>query len=73
MNGIIEFKCPYAYKDKALQEAYKDEKIYCGLNDNGTIFLKVTHQYYHQVATAQGSDTFAWCDFCIYGTKGVLV
>ena len=49
VNGIVEFKCPYAYRDKKLQEACKDEHFYCGLNDNGTIFLKVTHQYYHQV------------------------
>ena len=49
MNGIVEFKCPYAYRDKALQEACKDENFYCGINDNGTIFLKLTHQYYYQV------------------------
>ena len=49
VNGIIEFKWFYAYGDKALQEACKDEHFYCGLNGNGTIFLKVTHQYHHQV------------------------
>ena len=75
VNGIVEFKCPYAYRDKKLQEACKDEHFYCGLNDNGTIFLKVMHQYYHQVQLQLfvGSDMFAWCDFCIYSTKGVLV
>ena len=75
VNGTVEFKCPYAYRDKKLQEAYKDEHFYCGLNDNGTIFLKVTHQYYHQVQLQLliDSDIFVWCNFCIYNTKGVLV
>ena len=74
VNGIVEFKCPYAYRDKALQETCKDENFYCGINDNGTIFLKLTHQYYHQIQLQLfvGLDMFAWCDLCIYSTKGIL-
>ena len=37
--------------------------------------LKCTHKYYHQVQLQLyiTSDSFTWCDFCIYTTKGVLV
>ena len=61
MHGIVEFKCPYAYRDKALQDACKDENFYCGINDNCTIFLKLMHQYYHQVQLQLfvGLDMFA--------------
>ena len=41
----------------------------------GHLRLKQTHPYYHQVQLQLyvGVDLYAWCDFCVYTTKGVAV
>ena len=64
VNGSVEFKCPYAYRDKALQEACKDENFYCGINDNSTIFLKLTYLKY--------SSSYLQVWICFHGVTSVF-
>ena len=55
-------------------EACKDQSLYCCLIDN-KLQLKRTHSYYHQVQLQLYvcGDKAAFCDFCIFTLKGVLV
>ena len=73
-NGLLEIKCPYTKRAQTPQEAREDTAFYCTL-ENGKLKLKHNHAYYHQVQQQLyvSKDTFSWCDFCIYTTKGCLV
>ncbi len=73
-DGIAEFKCPYSKADVSPSEACEDPSFYCDFTD-GKLRLKCSHSYYHQVQLQLyvcGSKA-AFCDFCIYTLKGVLI
>ena len=72
-NGLLEVKCPYTKRAQTPQEACKDAKFYCTI-ENGKLKLKHNHAYYHQVQLQlHVSNMFSWCDFRVYTTKGCLV
>jgi len=73
-DGIAEFKCPYSKADIDPHEACEDQSFYCSLINN-KLHLKREHSYYHQIQLQLYvcGDKAAFCDFCIYTLKGVLV
>jgi len=64
--GIVEFKCPYTQHDSTPQEACTDPTFYCSLNNDGTMLLNQSHQYYYQVQLQLYVIASDWCDFCIF-------
>ena len=72
--GIIEVKCPYNARDMTAAEAAKKIKNFMStLKEDGTLALKVTHEYYYQVQGQMALTGAKWCDFIIYTKKGVSV
>ena len=72
-NGIAEFKCPFAKRDKSPQECCEDPSFYCSW-ENGHLHLKQDHPYYHQVQLQlYVACEYRWCDFCVYTPKGTAV
>ena len=73
--GLLELKCPYTKQDILPKEACQDPNFYCSLSDDGSITLKRAHAYYHQIQLQLyvSSDTYKWCDFCVYTMKGILI
>ena len=73
-HGIAEFKCPYSKADVDPREACADSSFYCSIIDN-KMHLNRNHSYYHQVQLQLYVSEYrsAFCDFCIYTLKGVLV
>lgn len=73
-RGIAEFKCPFSKAEMQPEEACSDQRFYCSLID-GKLFLKRIHSYYHQVQLQLYvcGEMSAWCDFCMYTSKGILV
>ncbi|CAH3173630.1 unnamed protein product, partial [Porites lobata] len=52
--GIIDVKCPYNARDMTPAEAAKKIKNFMNtLKEDGTLALKVTHEYYYQGVSVQ--------------------
>ena len=62
-------------RDVSPEEAITDPNFCCYVSNDGMFKLKRSHKYYHhvQLQLYVASDSYRWCDFCIYTTKGVLV
>ena len=71
--GIVEFKCPYTQHDSTPQEACTDPTFYCSLNNDGTMLLNQSHQYYYQVQLQLSSQLQTGVIFAFFMTKGVMV
>ena len=65
--GIVEFKNPYAEREKPLIEAAKD-KNFCLAFKNNCLSLKHTHQCYYQVQVTMFCTKRKWCDFVVRTT-----
>lgn len=74
LDGIAEFKCPYATRNESPHEACADADFFCELV-NGQIRLKRHHHYYHQVQLQLyvSNDTYGFCDFCVYTPVDIAV
>ena len=61
-DGLLEIKCPYS-------------TFFCMIDDSGSVKLKRSHHYYHQVQLQLFvcSNKYHWCDFCVYTPMGVTV
>ena len=72
LKSSVHTQSEHKHRAQTPQEACEDTAFYCTL-ENGK--LKHNHAYYHQVQQQLyvSNDTFSWCDFCIYTTKGCLV
>ena len=66
--GIVEFKNPYAQREKPLIEATKD-KNFCLAFKNNCLSLKHTHQYYYQVQATMFCTKRKWC---VYQSKALM-
>ena len=70
--GIAEVKCPHSKFSVNPLEACSDPK-FCLENENGTLKLKIKHDYYDQVQGQMGLTGAAWCDFIVYTRKGLSI
>ena len=73
--GLLELKCPYTKRGILPKEPCRYPNFCCSLSDDGSIILKRTHAYYHQIQLQLYvlSDMYKWCDFCVYTMKGILI
>ena len=55
------------------EAAKKIKNFMSTLKEDGTLALKVTHEYYYQVQGQMALTGAKWCDFIIYTKKGVSV
>ena len=61
--GIVEIKCPFSLRDKAsLDSACK----FCCEDENGSMVLKRSHDYFFQVQGQMAALGVQWCDFIVW-------
>ena len=66
LDGIAEFKCPYATWNNSPHEACADTSFFCEFI-NRWIRLKSHHHYYQvQLQLYVISNTYSFCDLCVY-------
>lgn len=70
--GLMEIKCPYAFKNLTPEEACKEPTFYCGLL-NGKPKLQRNHSYYYQIQGQLGICGLKWCDFVCFFQKGLII
>ena len=72
-NGVAEYKCPYSARNMTPQEACTQIKgFFCTLQD-GTMKLKMTHNYFYQVQGVMGITGCQWCDFVVWTPLSISV
>ncbi|KAG0435664.1 hypothetical protein HPB47_018368 [Ixodes persulcatus] len=64
-EGLLEVKCLPSKKGITAEEACKDPKFCCKL-ENGDIVLKEKHSYYYQVQGQMAVTGHTWCDFVLW-------
>lgn len=63
-QGIVEVKCPFCLKDKAMHEL--DGKFCLQADASGNLSLKEDHPYYYQVQAQLHVTQTAYCDFVVW-------
>ena len=71
-QGLVEFKNPYANRDKTVEEAASSKSFCLQLNKEGKLCLPKNHNYYFQVQCAMYCTNRQWCDFVVM-TKNLHV
>jgi len=71
-QGLVEFKNPYANRDKTVEEAASSKSFCLQLNKEGKLCLPKNHNYYFQVQCAMYCTNRQWCDFVVM-TKNLRV
>ena len=66
-EGIVEFKNPYSARTMTLQDA-SQSKDFCLVNRDGSLQLKRTHVYFHQLQATMFCTERKWCDFVVRTT-----
>ena len=66
-QGLVEFKNPYSCRDEFIPNAVLSKKLTCLTcnNTNGTLSLKHSDTYYHQVQMAMFCTNTERCDFVV--------
>lgn len=70
--GLLEIKCPFKYRDTALNDI--SDPHFCLQPDvNNKLCLIKTHDYYYQVQGQLGvcDSTYKYCDFVCWTLKGI--
>ncbi|CAI6357395.1 unnamed protein product [Macrosiphum euphorbiae] len=65
---VVEIKCPFAVRDSiTFLEAINCKKLlFCRLNDNGAMELKIDHHYYYQVQGQMHISKRKFCYFVVH-------
>ena len=64
-QGLVEFKNPFSYKDLLLREAVDCKQFSCLEKVEGSLSLKRSHEYFHQIQFAMFCTGRKWCDIFI--------
>ena len=64
-NGLVEYKNPYSVRNMTLSEACQRSSFFLKQTEDGSLGLKTTHDYYHQVQCQLFVDKKSWCDFVV--------
>ncbi|XP_052680929.1 uncharacterized protein LOC128161649 [Crassostrea angulata] len=70
---IIEVKCPFTAKDKTIMEACSSVKDFFLVDNNGSLSLKTTHDYWHQIQGQLHLTGTECCDLVIWTTKDMQI
>ena len=71
---LVEVKCPFSARDKAVEQACIDDKSFCCGIVNNTPCLRSHHDYYYYQVQGQMAITgIHLCDFVIWTPKGIHV
>lgn len=70
---IIEVKCPFTAKDKTIMEACSSVKDFFLVDNNGSLLLKTTHDYWHQIQGQLYLTGTECCDLMIWTTKDMQI
>lgn len=70
---IIEVKCPFTAKDKTIMEACSSVKDFFLVDNNGSLSLKTTHDYWHQIQGQLYLTGTECCDLVIWTTKDMQI
>nr|XP_047144212.1 uncharacterized protein LOC124817832 [Hydra vulgaris] len=63
--GVLEVKCPYALRDKSLQQEIESGMFYVGKEQDG-YFLRKSHNYYFQVQHEIMCTEALFCHFVVW-------
>ena len=63
-QSVLEIKCPYSHRDKALSNP--DKGFYLVTSENGNVKLDKTHEYYFQVQTQLGVTGLSKAYFVVW-------
>ena len=64
-NGLVEYKNSYSVRNMTLPEACQRSNFFLKRTEDGSLSLKTTHDYYHQVQCQLFVDGKSWCDFVV--------
>ena len=64
-QGLVEFKNPYAVRDKTVEEAAGNKSFCLQFNKEGKLCLPKKHNYYFQIQCAMYCTNRQWCDFVV--------
>lgn len=70
---ILEVKCPFAARDKTVDEAIQEVPDFCLERKDGCVRLKPDHDYYHQVQGQLHICEKSACDLLVWTPKDYVV
>ena len=75
MFGLVEIKCPYQYADFDIADIALVQSKFCLKLDDIEKRIKINkeHAYYDQVQMQMALTGTKWCDFVVYGKKGMVI
>ncbi|XP_062601990.1 uncharacterized protein LOC134263634 [Saccostrea cucullata] len=71
--AIVEVKCPFTAKDKTIMEACSDIKDFFLVDNGGSLSLKTTHDYWHQIQGQLYLTGTECCDLAVWTTKDLQI
>ena len=64
-RGVLEIKCPYCHRNKAIEVAAADKKFCLKKNSDGLLCIDSEHSYYYQAQCQLFVCDLKYCDFCV--------
>ena len=64
-KGVLEIKCPYCYRNEAIEVAAADKKFCLKTNSDGLLCIDPEHSYYYQIQCQLFVCDLEYCDFCV--------
>ena len=62
-EGVLEIKCPFKHRDKHPHEAVLDPQFCLRKDEDGTVYLSKSHEYYYQIQGQLAECDKEYCDF----------
>ena len=65
-QGCLEVKCPLSCQKMTIVQACRNVSAFCLIEEDGSMFLSISHAYFYQVQTEVHVTNCRWCDFVVW-------